>query len=138
MEFTVRQMEIKDYPRVLALWKSTEAIVLSKIDSEDCIQKFLERNTGLSFVALVGEELVGAVLCSYDGRLGYLSHLVVGRDYRRQGIGRQLVGRCMYGLMGLGIYKCILLVMKETEEALTFWQKVDNGERVNLVMVGPR
>jgi ribosomal protein S18 acetylase RimI-like enzyme len=131
-------MGIEDYDAVLALWKDSDAIVLSKVDSLECIKKFLERNTGLSYVAMDGSEMVGAVLCSHDGRLGYLSHLVVVKGYRRQGIGRQLVGRCMYALTGMGIHKCILLIMKETKEALDFWRSVDPAGRVSLVMMGPR
>ncbi len=138
MGYLVRQMGIEDYDDVLALWKKSDAIVLSKVDSHECIKKFLERNTGLSYVAMDGETVVGAVLCSHDGRMGYLSHLVVDDEYRRQGIGRQLVGRCMYALTGMGIHKCILLIMKETEEALNFWRSVDPAGRVSLVMMGPR
>ncbi len=138
MGFLVRQMAIEDYDDVLVLWKSSDAIVLSKVDSQDIIKRLLERNTGLSFVAIDGDKIIGAVLCSHDGRLGYLSHLVVSNEYRRQGIGRQLVSRCMYSLTGLGIHKCILLIMKETEEALQFWRTVDPAGRVSLVMMGPR
>ncbi|HSG25743.1 MAG TPA: GNAT family N-acetyltransferase [Anaerolineales bacterium] len=138
MGFLVRQMAIEDYDDVLVLWKSSDAIVLSKVDSQDIIKRLLERNTGLSFVAMDGDKIIGAVLCSHDGRLGYLSHLVVSNEYRRQGIGRQLVSRCMYSLTGLGIHKCILLIMKETEEALQFWRTVDPAGRVSLVMMGPR
>ena len=138
MGYTVRQMEIDDYDTVLALWQASDAIVLSSIDSRESIKKFLEKNAGLSYVALVDQQIVGAVLCSQDGRLGYLSNLIVSSDYRRQGIGRQLVGRCMYSLMGMGIHKCILLIMKETDSAVNFWQNVETGGRVNMVMVGPR
>lgn len=138
MSFTVSEMTIEDYDQVLSMWKSSEAIVLNKMDSRECIGKFLALNTGMSFVARDGEEYIGAVLCSHDGRLGYLTHLVVRKDRRREGIGRQLVGRCLYALTGLGIHSCILLIMKETPEALDFWKKIDPAGRVNLVMMGPR
>jgi ribosomal protein S18 acetylase RimI-like enzyme len=138
MSFVVRQMEISDYDAVLSLWEASNAIVLTSIDSRECVKKFLEKNTGLSYIALADEGIVGAVLCSQDGRLGYLSNLIVSPKYRRQGIGRQLVGRCMYTLMGMGIHKCILLIMRETDTALEFWQNVETGGRVKLVMVGPR
>jgi ribosomal protein S18 acetylase RimI-like enzyme len=138
MSFSVSEMTIQDYDQVLSLWKGSEAIVLNKLDSRECIEKFLARNTGMSFVARDGDEYIGAVLCSHDGRLGYLTHLVVRKDRRREGIGRQLVGRCLYALTGLGIHSCFLLVMKETPEALNFWKKIDPAGRVNLVMMGPR
>ncbi|MFN2144177.1 MAG: GNAT family N-acetyltransferase [Anaerolineales bacterium] len=138
MSFTVSEMTTQDYDSVLALWKTSDAIVLNKTDSKECIAKLLARNPGLSYVAKDGNEYLGAVLCSHDGRTGYLSHLIVREDRRGEGIGRQLVGRCMYNLTGLGIHKCILLIMKETPEALNFWRKVDPAGRVNLVMMGPR
>jgi ribosomal protein S18 acetylase RimI-like enzyme len=137
MNFTVSEMTIEDYDDVYALWKNSEAIVLNKVDSREGINKFLQRNPGLSFTARVNGEVVGAVLCSHDGRLGYLSHLVVKHDRRKEGIGRQLVGRCMYALTGAGIHHCMLIIMKETPEALAFWRKVDPAGRVDLVMMGP-
>ncbi|HKJ26590.1 MAG TPA: GNAT family N-acetyltransferase [Anaerolineales bacterium] len=138
MGYKVSEMEISDYDAVVALWEASEAIALSSIDSRECIQKFLEANMGLSFVARTEEEVVGAVLCSQDGRLGYLSNLIIAPAYRRQGIGRQLVGRCMYALMGMGIHHCILLIFRETEPALQFWQNVESGGRVKLVQLAPR
>lgn len=138
MSFIVRQMDIEDYDPVMGLWKSSDAIILSGADSRERIQKLLERNTGLSYVALVEDQIIGAVLCSHDGRMGYLTHLVVDKNHKRQGIGRQLVSRCLFALMGLGIHQCVLLMMKETEEAQQFWRKVDPGGRVSLVMMAPR
>ena len=88
MSFTVSEMSIDDYDQVFELWQSSPAIVLSKVDSRECVEKLLNRNTGLSFVAKDSGNCIGAVLCSQDGRMGYLSHLVVRNDRRREGIGR--------------------------------------------------
>ena len=138
MAYVVRQMEIGDYDPAWQLWNSSTAIKLTSADSREKINKLLERNPGLSYVALVDDEIAGAVLCSHDGRMGFLTHLVVGDEHRREGIGRQLVSRCMYGLMSSGIHQCVLLIMQETEEALEFWRKVDPAGRVSLVMMAPR
>jgi len=138
MAYLIRQMGIEDYDAVLKLWQASSSIVLGTIDSRECVARLLEKNTGLSFVAIVDDQIVGAVLCSQDGRLGYLSNLIVAPSCRRQGIGRQLVSRCMYALTGMGIHKCILLIMRETDTAINFWQTVETGGRVQLVMVGPR
>ncbi len=138
MAYTVRQMSIEDYDQVHSLWEKTDSVILSRVDSREGIKKFLERNPGLSFVAIVDGRIVGVVMCSHDGRLGYMSHLAVDHEHRRLGIGRQLVGRCVYALTGQGIQKCILLIMKETPEAQAFWRNVDQGERVSLVMMVPR
>jgi len=138
MSYVVSEMTIEDYDQVLALWKSSPAIVFSKVDTRDCIDKFLSRNTGLSFVVKDGGKCIGAILCSHDGRMGYLSHLVVSEDRRREGIGRQLVGRCLYALTGKGIHSCLLLIMRETPEALNFCQSIDPAGRINVVMMGPK
>jgi ribosomal protein S18 acetylase RimI-like enzyme len=98
----------------------------------------LERNVGLSNVAIADDRVVGAVLCSHDGRIGYLTHLVVDKEYRRMGIGRQLVGRSVYALMGQGVSECLLLMMKETKVAVNFCRSVDPAGRVSLVMMAPR
>ena len=60
------------------------------MDSKDDIARFLERNPGLSFVARDNGQLVGVVLCSHDGRRGYIDQLAVRKSHRRQGIGKGL------------------------------------------------
>ena len=138
MGYVVRQMEIGDYDPVWQLWNSSDAIMVSSAESRERIQKLLERNPGMSYVALVDDQIAGAVLCSQDGRIGFLTHLTVADQHRRQGIGRQLVSRCLFGLMSSGIHQCVLLIMQETDEALEFWRKVDPAGRVSLVMMAPR
>jgi len=133
MSYTVSEMSIDDYDQVLQLWKSSQAIVLSKVDSRESVNKLLARNTGLSFVARDAGECIGAVLCSHDGRMGYLTHLVVRKDRRKEGVGRQLVGRCMYALTGLGIHSCILLIMKETPEAPEIMPSIAPGPEMDVL-----
>jgi ribosomal protein S18 acetylase RimI-like enzyme len=135
MRVAVREMTIEDYDLVYALWAASEGIGLSDADSKEGIHRFLERNPGLSFVALDGDQLVGAALCGHDGRRGYIHHLSVVNSHRRQGIGKSLVGRCMYALMRIGIAKCHLFVFDENEEAIKFWNKVGWTERVELMMM---
>lgn len=135
MSVAVREMTIEDYDPVYALWEASEGVGLSDADSKEGIHRFLERNPGLSFVALDGDQLVGAALCGHDGRRGYIHHLSVVRSHRRQGIGKSLVGRCMYALMRIGIAKCHLFVFDENQEAIKFWNKVGWTERVELMMM---
>ena len=68
-------MDISDYQQVISLWSETEGMQLREADSEENIGKYLERNPNLSFVALEGEQIVGAILVGTDGRRGYIQHL---------------------------------------------------------------
>ena len=129
----IQEMTIDDYDEVKSIWRKSNGIELSGADTRESINRFLERNPGLSFVARDGDQLVGVVLCGHDGRRGYIDHLAVRQSHRRQGIGRALVGRCLYNLMQIGIRKWHLFVQQDNEEAIAFWKKIGWAQRIELV-----
>jgi ribosomal protein S18 acetylase RimI-like enzyme len=124
-----------DYQAVIALWRTTEGVVLRDIDRPEAIARYLERNPGSSFVAVDGGRLVGTVLCGHDGRRGYLQHLAVDPPYRRQGIGRALVERALDALQRLGILKCHLMVLPGNETARAFWASIGWTERPDVILM---
>ncbi|MBF4308083.1 GNAT family N-acetyltransferase, partial [Vibrio anguillarum] len=81
---TIREMDISDYDSVIDLWRQTESLSLRDADSKQSIESYLNRNSGLSFVALSGNNIIGAVLVGTDGRRGYLQHLAVSSEFRGQ------------------------------------------------------
>ncbi len=113
---------MNDYAAVLALWRQCEGVGLSSADEPARIEAYLARNPGMSFVAWVDEQLVGAVLCGHDGRRGYIHHMAVHPGYRRQGIGQQLVDRCLAALLAEGIDKCHLFIFTGNQTGIAFWQ----------------
>ncbi|SHO57260.1 GNAT family N-acetyltransferase [Vibrio quintilis] len=117
-----REMEIADYPQVMALWSNTESMSLREADSRENISAYLARNPGLSFVACLGNQIVGAVLTGTDGRRGYLQHLAVDKTQRGQGIGKQLVASCVAALEKQGIAKTHLFVARENVSARKFYE----------------
>jgi ribosomal protein S18 acetylase RimI-like enzyme len=133
MNLLIQEMTIQDYDEVYALWQESEGIKLSNVDTRDDINRLLNRNPGLSFVARDAGQLVGAVLCTHDGRRGYIDHLVVRASHRRQGIGKALVARCLFNLMRSGIRKWHLFVQEDNQDAIAFWHKLGWAERVELV-----
>jgi putative acetyltransferase len=128
-------MTIDDYDAVLALWQASEGVGLSDADSRESIAGYLTRNPGHSFVAEVDGALVGAVLCGHDGRRGYIHHLAVHPNYRRQGIGQELVTYCLAALREAGIQKCHLFVFDGNRNGRAFWQNIGWTERVELVLM---
>jgi len=131
----IRPMTIADYDQVYALWQACEGVGLSATDEPQAIRAYLERNPGLSAVALDGGRVVGTVLCGHDGRRGYIHHLAVAQSHRRRGIGRALVERMLSALMAQGIQKCHLFVFGENRQAIAFWERVGFSQRVELVMM---
>lgn len=116
--------QIDQYAVVLALWQRCEGVGLSSADARERIQFYLERNPGMSFVALHDTEVVGAILCGHDGRRGYIHHLAVDSHYRRAGIGRSLVEHCLQALQAVGIQKCHLFIFHENDNGRAFWEGI--------------
>jgi ribosomal protein S18 acetylase RimI-like enzyme len=133
MSIVIQELTIEDYEAVRSLWQKSDGIEVADTDSRDGLVRFLERNPGLSFVARDEKEIVGVVLCGEDGRRGYIDQLVVSKLYRRQGIGRSLVSRCVYNLMRIGIRKWHLFVFEDNQEAIAFWDNLGWAKRVELI-----
>lgn len=134
-EITYRALVIGDYDEVAELWDSVPGIGLSGADSREGISALLERNPGLSTVATDGRRLVGVVLCSHDGRRGYLTHLAVAKSHRRSGIGRTLADTCIELLAGAGIEKCHIVVFTNNADALAYWRSTGWIERTELAVL---
>lgn len=121
MEFRV--MDIQDCDQVYALWMSCKNMGFNNLDdSREGIERLLRRNPHTSFVAMDGDTLAGVILSGQDGRRGYIYHMSVAEAYRRQGIGTELVNRCLSALKAEGINKVALLVFNRNEAGNAFWE----------------
>jgi N-acetylglutamate synthase len=121
----IRSMVPEDLPEVIRFWQEMEGIGLSGSDSLPALTSYLQRNPQLSFVARnEQQQVIGAVLCGHDGRRGYLHHLAVARDYRRMGIGRVLVEKCLSSLQVLNILKCNLFLFSNNSSGQAFWREM--------------
>ena len=135
----VRRMTIADHPAVFALWSDTPGVGLdTDCDSQAGIRRYLARNPGLSFVACDDGDIVGAVLSGHDGRRGYLHHLAVAEAYRRRGIARALVSRCLAALARVRIPKCNIFVMRRNRAGQAFWARIGWTARADLVFMQAR
>ena len=117
----IEPFNIDRYDDVHALWHRCPGVGLSSADARDNIDSYLERNPGMSFIAIAGTDVIGTILGGHDGRRGYIHHLAVDNAYRRQGIGKQLVKRCLAALEEAGIQKCHLFIFHENEGGIAFW-----------------
>ncbi len=135
MEINISKFKIESYEKVLGLWEQCEGIGLSDSDSKENIQLYLDRNPGMSFIAELNNQLVGAALSGHDGRRGYLHHLAVSPNYRNQGIGRMLVNRCLEELKDSGILKCHILMFNNNCTALKFWESIGWSYRNDICII---
>lgn len=128
-----RLLSVEDYSALYDLWIRTPGMGLNTTDdSVDGIAKYLKRNPSTCFAAMDGEMLVGAILAGHDGRRGYISHTAVRQEYRRMGIGRELVNCAMNALEQEGIHKAALVVFSRNESGNAFWESMGFTERTDL------
>lgn len=134
MNIELREMTIDDYEAVYALWQKSDGLDLKSDDtSRKSIIRFLERNPNLSFVAVSDGKIIGAALCGHDGRHGYIHNLAVSKAFRKQGIGKSLVGRCNYALLNIDIHRCHLHILGDNKVGIDFWNKLGWKQRVELI-----
>lgn len=117
-------MTVRDYDAVIVLWSGMPGIGLDgESDSRAGIARYLKRNPGLSFVAEIQGEIVGAVLSGHDARRGSIHHLAVAGQYRKLGIGKELTSRCLLALHRQGISKCSIFLFKSNSKGKSFWER---------------
>lgn len=130
---TIREMKIEDYEEVYALWMTIHGFGIRSVDdSKEGIERFLQWNPGLSTVAEEDGKIIGAILCGSDGRRGCLYHVCVHQDYRRLGIGKSMVVRCMERLKELKINKVSLIAFTQNDIGNAFWKEMGWTKREDL------
>ncbi len=128
----ISPMTNDDIESVRALWAQTDGVGQNESDTPNRLKDYLDRNPGLSRVVRDGERIVGAVLCGHDGRRGYLFHLAVRPEYRKRGLGRQMVEACLKSLSDIGILHCNIFVFSGNELGKEFWKRSGWSERSDI------
>jgi ribosomal protein S18 acetylase RimI-like enzyme len=136
MDYDIRPMTSADIAAVHRLWQASEGVGLSPSDSAPSLIRHLQRNPGLSSVAISADgALLGALLCGHDGVRGYLRHLAVAREARGHGIARALVARSLDQLRALQIHKCSAYLFTDNTAGQEFWGHLGWFERNDLTVM---
>jgi ribosomal protein S18 acetylase RimI-like enzyme len=118
-----RKLQITDHQDLMLLWQNCDGISLRDADTRQAMQKYLERNPGISFVAEVDAMIVASLMAGQDGRRGYIQHLAVDREQRKQGIAGRLLELCLQALLAQGIVKSHVHVLNTNEPGRDFWSR---------------
>lgn len=124
-QILIRPMRIEDYEEVHSLWMTIQGFGIRALDdSREDVERFIRRNPETSVVAVYDRRIVGSILCGSDGRQGTLYHVCVAEEFRRLGIGRQMVGTCMKALRDMGINKVSLVAFTRNQVGNAFWKGI--------------
>jgi ribosomal protein S18 acetylase RimI-like enzyme len=128
--FHIRPMNADDFEQVQALWAECEG--LGACGTHADFVRFLDRNPGLSPLAVRAGCILAAVQCGEDGHRGYLYHLGVARDARGGGLARRLVDWCLERLAARGIRRCSIFLYRDNRDGEQFWRRTGWRERTDL------
>ena len=133
-KYTIRAMTIEDYRGLHDLWMTIHGFGIRSIDdSKEGVERFLKRNPTTSVVAISEQgEGVGGILCGHDGRRGCLYHVCVREDFRRHGIGKEMVVFCMNALKAEQINKVSLIAFTRNDIGNAFWNCIGWTKREDL------
>ncbi|MCH5300627.1 MAG: GNAT family N-acetyltransferase [Ruminococcus sp.] len=118
----IREMKKSDYDEVFAMWQITTQRALSDADSRKGIEKYIDRNPGMSQVAVEDGKIIGTVLAGHDGRRGFIHHMAVMPQYRRHGIGHKLAQVAISKIEADGIDKTHIFCYQNNETGQSFWR----------------
>ena len=129
----IRAMTLQDYENVHELWMKIKGFAIRSIDdSKEGVERFLNRNPGISVVAEEDGKVVGAILCGHDGRRGCMYNVCVDPDYRLKGIGKSMVVFAMEALKKEKINKVSLIAFTQNDIGNAFWKEIGWTKREDL------
>ena len=128
----IREMKKEDINEALEIWKKAfNAGYSSSFDTYEVIERYLDRNSGFSTVAVEDDksskfynQIVGALLCGHDGRRGSIYHTAVIPEMRGKQIGKKMQERATNELAKVGIHSGFLFVNVNNHDSREFWESV--------------
>src|SRR5262245_12975484 len=105
MQFAIRVYPDYDHEDVVQLWNKAFPNVPHWNEHTVFIRRKRTVQPVRFFVAHAGGPVIGTVVAGYDGVRGWIYHLAVSQQYRRQGIARALMKQAEQSLLAMGCPK---------------------------------
>jgi ribosomal protein S18 acetylase RimI-like enzyme len=118
-----------DTASVLALWHAADSLPTAT-DTEQALTLLLSRDAESLLVAEVDGTAVGSLIVGWDGWRGSFYRLAVHPDWRRQGIGTELIRAGEERLRAQGAVRLTAIVASGERAAMAFWQAVGYERQV--------
>ena len=118
-EVVIRELRTVDGDALRTLWR--DAGFGSLGDDDRSLARLARRNPGLVLVAADGSRVVGSALGAWDGRRGWIYHVVTAPSHRRRGIATRLIDQIETALVSLGCPKANVMIRPDTDGGTEFW-----------------
>ena len=94
MSFQINRYSPEYQNAVVDLWNKCNLIVPHNDPIED-IQKKLDFQPELFFIALLSGRLIGSIMVGYEGHRGWINYLAVLPSFQKRGYGKKLVNKAI-------------------------------------------
>ena len=111
-DIEIRPITSDDLPSVRALWSAC-GLQPSSSDTDVRLKTVIRNLGNLFLIARLGDDLVGSVMGSFDGRRGWINRLAVHPSARGRGLGESLLCEVETALRMRGCDKVNLLIEPE-------------------------
>ena len=130
----VRPFEERDIPPVTALWLSVFPDDPPWNAPAEIIRHKCAVAPDLFWVGVLGSRIVATVMAGYDGNRGWIYHLAVAPDLRRNGFGGAMMAAAEARLRALGCPKINLQVRASNADTVRFYQAIGYAteERISM------
>jgi ribosomal protein S18 acetylase RimI-like enzyme len=126
----IRPFEPADGEPLRELWQQAGFRLIG--DDDEGLVRFADRNPGLFLVGVVGTScpagdiapgtIVASAMGAWDGRRGWIYHVMTAPSLRRTGIAATLVAQIEATLTDLGAQRVNVLVRDGNDAGRAFWQ----------------
>lgn len=121
-------LQIKPYhseyaDQVVQLWKTCNLVVPWNDPYKD-IQRKVEFQSDLFYIAVLDQQVVGSIMIGYEGHRGWINYLAVDPMHQRKGYGKRLMEFAERTLLEMGCPKINLQVRDSNAEVQAFYQAI--------------
>ena len=112
---------------VILSWKDVFGYESAHNAPDIVIDKKLDFDDGLFFVAVENHAVIGTIMAGYDGHRGWIYSIAVSKAHRNKGLGSALLALAEQKLSNKGCMKINLQIMDGNESVEAFY--LSNGYR---------
>ena len=123
----VRSFQLSDYAPLTHLLQET----LSDTCYEETMEAFgrqLSWDSELVMVATYQQQVVGVIIGTIDNNHGYYYRVAVSKDYRRKGIGRELINGLKKRFEQRNVRKVFVTIDSHNEPIVPFYESMGFGQ----------
>ena len=131
-----RRLKTSDIPAMIDLWKKSGLPIREKTRESPSALRAEMKSSPQNFIgAFDGQELVGLVLATSDGRKGWINRLAIEPSHRRRGIGLGLIREAEEELVSRGIKIVSGLIEKGNDVSFALFRKAGYEIREDIIYV---